>query len=111
MSGAAIGKPVAKLIAAGFVLAAALLAGAYWLERALAGWTTFRDETELAVLVVIGAAVYSLAVFLLLGRPWLRGLLREVTVAADTKAQADLEQSDPTDDSADLPDNEPPPKA
>ena len=31
MSGAAIGKPVAKLIAAGVVLAAALLAGAYGL--------------------------------------------------------------------------------
>ena len=38
-------------------------------------------------------------------------LLREVTVAADTKAPPDLEQADPTDDSAALPDNEPPPKA
>jgi hypothetical protein len=39
------------------------------------------------------------------------GLLREVTVAADTKAPPDLEQTDPTDDSAALPDSEPPPKA
>ena len=45
------------------------------------------------------------------GRPWLNSLLREVTVAADTKAPPDLEQPDPTDDSAVLPDNEPPPKA
>jgi putative peptidoglycan lipid II flippase len=111
VSGTAVGKPVAKLIAAGLVLTAALLAGAYGLERALSDWTTFRDETELAILVVLGAAVYALAVLLLLGRPWLNGLLREVTVAAETKAPPDLEQTDPTDDSAALPDNEPPPKA
>jgi putative peptidoglycan lipid II flippase len=111
VSGAAIGKPVAKLIAAGLVLAAALLAGAYGLERALSDLTRFRDETELAILVVLAAVVYALAVLLLLGRPWLNSLLREVTVAADTKAPPDLEQSDPTDDSAVLPDNEPPPKA
>jgi putative peptidoglycan lipid II flippase len=111
VSGAAIGKPVAKLIAAGLALAAALVAGAYGLERALSGWTTFREETELAILVVLGGLVYGLAVLSLLGRPWLNGLLREVTIAADTKAPPDLEQTDPTDDSAALPDNEPPPKA
>ncbi len=44
------------------------------------------------------------------GGRWLMSLLREVTVAADTKAPPDLEQPDPTDDSAALPDNEPPPK-
>ena len=78
VSGAAIGKPVAKLIAAGIVLAAALLAGAYGLERALADMTEFREETMLALLVLLGAIVYGLAVLLLLGRPWLKGLLREV---------------------------------
>jgi putative peptidoglycan lipid II flippase len=111
VSGSAIGKPVAKLIAAGVVLAAALLAGAYGLERALADMSLFRDETELALLIVLGAAVYSATVFLLLGRAWLSGLLREVTVAADTKAPPDIGRPDPTDDSAELPDNEPPPKA
>jgi putative peptidoglycan lipid II flippase len=111
VSGAAIGKPVVKLLVAGVVLAAALLAGAYGLEQALAGWTSFREETMLALLVLLGAIVYGLAVFLLLGRPWLRSLLREVTVAADTKAPPDLEQTDPTDDSSALPDSEPPPKA
>jgi putative peptidoglycan lipid II flippase len=110
VSGAAIGKPVAKLIAAGIVLAAALLAGAYGLERALADMTAFREETMLALLVLLGAIVYGLAVLLLLGRPWLKGLLREVAVAADTKASPGLDQPDPTDDSAALPDNEPPPK-
>ncbi|HET9937126.1 MAG TPA: murein biosynthesis integral membrane protein MurJ [Methyloceanibacter sp.] len=111
VSGTAIGKPVAKLIAAGIVLAAALFVGAYGLERALADMTKFRDETALAILVVLATVVYALAVLLLLGRPWLNSLLREVTVAADTKAPPDLEQPDLTDDSAVLPDNEPPPKA
>jgi putative peptidoglycan lipid II flippase len=111
VSGAAIGKPVAKLIAAGVVLAAALLAGAVVLDQALAGLTLFREETTLALLVLLGTLVYGLAVLLLLGRPWLNSLLREVTVAADTPAPADLEQADPTDDSSALPDNEPPPKA
>ena len=111
VSGAAIGKPVAKLIAAGVVLAVSLLAGAYGLERALSGLSVFRDETTLALLLVLGAAVYGLTVLLLLGRPWLRSLLREVAAAADTPAPPDLKQTDPTDDSAVLPDNEPPPKA
>jgi putative peptidoglycan lipid II flippase len=111
VSGAAIGKPVAKLLVSGAILAAALLAGSYGLERALAGMTHFREETMLALLLLAGTAVYSLAVYLLLGQPWLKGLLREVSVAADTKAPPDLEQTDPTDDSAALPDNEPPPKA
>jgi len=111
VSGAAIGRPVAKLIAAGVVLAAALLAGAYGLERSLAGLSVFREETMLALLVVLGAIVYGLLVLMLLGRPWLKSLLREVTVAADTKAPPDLDTPDPTDDSSALPDNEPPPKA
>jgi putative peptidoglycan lipid II flippase len=111
VSGAAIGKPVAGLIAAGVVLAASLLAGAYGLDRALAELTVFREETMLSLLVLLGALVYGLAVLLLLGRPWLRSLLRDVSVAADTKAPPELEQPDPTDDSAALPDNDPPPKA
>jgi putative peptidoglycan lipid II flippase len=111
VSGAAIGKPVAKLIAAGFVLAASLLAGAYGLQRALSGLSVFREETTLALLVVLGTLVYGLMVYLLLGRPWIRSLLREVTIAADTAAPAELAQADPTDDSAALPDSEPPPKA
>lgn len=111
VSGAAIGRPVAMLVAAGVVLAAALLAGAYGLERALSGLSVFREETMLALLVVLGAIVYGLLVLMLLGRPWLTNLLREVTVAADTPAPPDLKTPDPTDDSSALPDNEPPPKA
>ena len=111
VSGAAVGKPVAKLLLAGVALAAALFAGAYGLERALAGLSVFREETMLALLLVLGAMVYGLLVLALLGRGWLRGLLRDVSAAADTKAPPTLEPPDPTDDSAALPDNEPPPKA
>jgi putative peptidoglycan lipid II flippase len=110
VSGAAIGKPVAKLIAAGVILAVALLAGAYGLEQALASMMFFREETTLAALVVLGAIVYSLAILLLLGRPWIMSLLREVTVAAEAPPPPLTEPQDPTDDSASLPDNEPPPK-
>jgi hypothetical protein len=98
------------MLVAGVVLAAALLAGAYGLERAPSGLSVFREETMLALLVVLGAVVYGVLVLALLGRPWLNSLLREVTVAADTKAPPTLETPDPTDDSSALPDNEPPPK-
>jgi putative peptidoglycan lipid II flippase len=108
VSGAAIGKPVAKLIAAGVTLAAALLAGSYGLGRALSGLPAFREETMLALLILIGALVYGLMVFLLLGQPWLKSLLRDVSSAAD-KPQPELAHPDPTDDSAALPDSEPPP--
>jgi len=111
VSGAAIGRPVAKLIAAGVVLGMALLAGAYGLDNIFPLSMHFRAVTMLASLVALGALVYGLAVLLLLGWTWFRGLMRDVTVAADTPAPADLGQADPTDDSAALPDNEPPPKA
>jgi putative peptidoglycan lipid II flippase len=111
VSGAAIGKPVAKLLLAGVILAATLFAGSYGLQRALAGMTHFREETMLGLLLLAGTAVYSLAVYLLLGQRWLMSLLREVSVAADTKAPPDLDHTDPTDDSSALPDSEPPPKA
>ena len=109
VSGAAIGKPVLKLLAAGVVLGVALVAGYHVLQAALT-LPVFHDETMLALLILLGAVIYALAVFVFLGNRWLRGLLRDVTVAADTAAQPDLEQADPTDDSAELPDNEPPPK-
>jgi len=111
VSGTTIGKPVAKLLLAGVILAATLFAGSYGLQRALAGMTHFRDETMLGLLLLAGTVVYSLAVYLLLGQRWLMSLLREVSVAADTKAPPDLDHTDPTDDSSALPDSEPPPKA
>jgi len=110
VSGADIGKPVVKLLAAGAVLAVVLIAGAYALHRALAHLTHFHDETILLILFVLGTIVYGGAVLLLLGLPWLKSLLREVTVVAETEAPPMLEPADPTDDSAAFPDSEPPPK-
>jgi putative peptidoglycan lipid II flippase len=108
VSGAAIGKPVSKLIAAGILLGVALIVAQYGLQPVLAVLSRFRYETGLAILIVIGAAVYGSAVFLLLGRKWFVGLLRDVSVAADTKAPA-KERPVATVDSAALPDTEPPP--
>jgi putative peptidoglycan lipid II flippase len=109
VSGAAIGKPVAKLILCGVLLGLGLFAGAYGLSLALAGLTHFRDETALAILVVLGGALYFALVFLLLGRSWFMGLLKDVTEAADTAQPAKLEEVDPLADSAALPDTTPPP--
>jgi peptidoglycan biosynthesis protein MviN/MurJ (putative lipid II flippase) len=110
VSGAAIGKPVLKLLVAGALLTASLIAGYYGLQRALAHLTYFRDETTLGILFVLGAVVYTVAILLLLGVPWLKSLLREVTTVAEKDEPAMLEPSDPTDDSAVLPDSDPPPK-
>ncbi len=110
VSGTAIGGPVARLVVIGVMFAAALFAGAYGLQQALAGLSHFRDETALAVLVVAGGALYFVLVMGILGRKWFMGLLRDVSTAADSPAPVDLEASDPTDDSAALPDSEPPPK-
>jgi len=109
VSGAAIGKPVSKLILCGVLLGLGLFAGAYGLGLALSGLTHFRDETALAILVVFGGALYFALVFLLLGRSWFMGLLRDVTEAADTAQPAELEEVDPLADSAALPDTTPPP--
>jgi len=110
VSVAAIGKPVAMLTISGAILGAALLVGAFGLERALAHMAHFRQETMLAILIVWGALVYGAAVLILLGKKWFMSLLRDVSVAADTKAPALLPAPDPTDDSAALPDSEPPPR-
>jgi putative peptidoglycan lipid II flippase len=110
VSGTAIGRPVVELVAIGVVFAAALFAGAYGLQQALAGLTHFRDEAALALLVLLGAGLYFLLVYLVLGRRWFSGLLKEVSTAADSPAPVNLEQQDPTGDSEALPDSEPAPK-
>lgn len=110
VSGAAIGGPVVRLLVVGIVFAGALFAGAYGLHQALAGLTHFRDETALAILVVLGGVLYFALVLGVLGRRWFTGLLKDVSAAAETKAPVDLDEPDPTDDSAALPDSEPPPK-
>ena len=79
------------------------------LETALAGLRHFHEETVLVLLLLMGAIVYGALVLFLLGRGWLTHLGKDVTAAADSPAAATLEQPDPLQDSAALPDNTPPP--
>ena len=61
VSGAAIGKPVLKLLVAGALLTASLIAG-YSGSARPAHLTYFRDETTLGILFVLGAVVYTAAI-------------------------------------------------
>jgi putative peptidoglycan lipid II flippase len=109
VSGAAIGRPVAKLAIAGALLAGALRLGEHVLGSALAGLVHFREEIALGLLVLLGAIVYGALIFALLGRSWLRHLLKEVGEAADMPGPPGVDQPDPLQASAALPDTEPPP--
>jgi putative peptidoglycan lipid II flippase len=111
VSGAAIGGPVARLILIGAVFATVLFGGAYALDQAFAGTMRFRDETILGLLVLAGALLYFALVFVILGRAWFMGLLKEVSTVAEKSEAAPVEfDEDPIVDSATLPDSEPPPK-
>ncbi len=70
-----------RLIAAGFVLAAVLYFAAWILSPYFARMTTLREEARLLALIAVGGAVYLALVWGLLGRRWLRGLLRGVEPA------------------------------
>ncbi len=107
ISGAGL-RPVAKLLLAGALLAAALYFGERYLQEALAGLPSFREESALAVLVVAGGLVYALLVLALLGRGWLGGLFKDVGSAAD-KPPMPPPPPDPTTASSALPDNTPTP--
>ena len=107
VSGAGL-KPVIRLFIAGAILAISLFLGERALRQALTG-VHFQDEITLAILVVVGAIIYGLAVLLLLGRGWLTGLMKEVSTAADTP-EPPL-PPDPTAASRALPDNTPPPNS
>jgi len=107
VSGAAIGKPVAMLIIAGALLALGLFVGQTLLVPVVAKLPFFREESLLAMLLVLGAILYAGLVMILLGKTWLNGLLREVTTAADATAPAKM-PPDPTQVTS-LPDADPPP--
>jgi putative peptidoglycan lipid II flippase len=111
VSGEAIRGPVAKLAAIGIAFAVALYFGGQWLRTALSDMTSFREETTLGILVVVGGILYFAAVFLILGRGWFAGLMKEIEHEASLPApvKPDLIE-DPTDASESLPDSEPPPK-
>ncbi len=107
VSGAAIGKPVAMLVISGVLLALGLFGGQYAFASVVAKLPFFREETLLAILLVLGTLIYAGLVLILLGTKWLNGLLREVSTAADATAPAKM-PPDPTQVTA-LPDADPPP--
>lgn len=87
--------PMIRLGFAGLLLGLALYAGHHLLPPLMAELPSFRTETELALLILIGAIVYGGAILLLLGRSWLRGLMREAAavptateLAQETEATA-----------------------
>lgn len=72
---------VARLVAAGVVLGAALYAGELVLRPMFAALPALRDESLLLLLLAAGAAIYGALVIALMGREWLRGLGREAAAA------------------------------
>jgi putative peptidoglycan lipid II flippase len=72
-----------RLLAAGAILGIALYAGQWLLAPLLAGMPRLREETLLAILIVLGGATYAALVMLLRGRGWLKGLAREAGQAGD----------------------------
>jgi hypothetical protein len=63
-------------LAAGIALAAVLWLAQAPVARLFAGWTAWRDESTLAVLAVIGGAVYGTIILALFGKQWLAALQR-----------------------------------
>jgi putative peptidoglycan lipid II flippase len=72
--GASLRSAAARLAAAGVALAVVLALAQGPVARLFANWTSGRDESTLAVLVLIGGAVYGAVVFALFGRQWLAAL-------------------------------------
>jgi putative peptidoglycan lipid II flippase len=71
-----------RLIAAGILLAVVLFFAARFLAPYFAKMTSFRDEALLLLLAALSGAVYLALTWGLLGRKWLRGLLRSAEPAA-----------------------------
>jgi len=72
----ALTRSLAKFVAAGLLLGAALWLTAKLSATYLSGLSAFRDEAAFALLIVVGSLVYAGSVLLLFGRGWLRSLVR-----------------------------------
>jgi putative peptidoglycan lipid II flippase len=71
-----------RLIAAGIMLGVVLFLAVRFLPVYFAKMTSLRDESLLLALAVLGGVTYFVAVWALLGRPWLKSLLRSAEPAA-----------------------------
>jgi putative peptidoglycan lipid II flippase len=72
----ALGVSLTKFLAAGIILAAVLWIAAGVAAAQLAHLSMLRDETALALLIVVGSIVYVGSILLLFGTGWLRSLVR-----------------------------------
>jgi putative peptidoglycan lipid II flippase len=68
---------VAYLLIAGVVLGAALFLGERYLHSLFGALRAFREESLLICLLVAGALIYVAMVWALVGRTWLRDLMRD----------------------------------
>ncbi|NVN84753.1 MAG: murein biosynthesis integral membrane protein MurJ [Rhodopseudomonas sp.] len=69
-------RSVGKFVLSGVILGATLWGTALLAASYLAALSRLRDESMLALLIVVGALVYGLTILLLFGRGWLRSLVR-----------------------------------
>src|SRR5882724_6287405 len=72
----ALTKSLAKFVATGLLLGAALWLTAKLSVAYLSALSAFRDEATFALLIMVGSLVYAGSVLLLFGRNWLRSLVR-----------------------------------
>src|SRR5438093_1113987 len=70
----ALRSAMLRLTAAAIALAAVLLLTRGPVAELFAGWTSWRDESTLAVLAMMGGVVYAAAIFALFGKEWLAAL-------------------------------------
>jgi putative peptidoglycan lipid II flippase len=77
----ALNRSLAKLFAAGAVLAVVLLAAQRPVAGLFEGWASWREEATLAVLAALGGLVYGGIVLLLFGRRWAAAFRRRPPAA------------------------------
>jgi putative peptidoglycan lipid II flippase len=82
---------VAKLAAAAVVLGVVLLTAVPFVTALLSSWSRFRNESELALLMLIGGLVYGGLVIALFGRRWL-SLMRRSAMATPALREDERER-------------------
>ncbi len=80
-----------RLLACGLILGAVLYGGEMLLASALPQTHGLRDETMLLILLAAGALIYVVLVMVLLGRAWLKGLMRDTGAPASPHNPAALD--------------------
>jgi putative peptidoglycan lipid II flippase len=85
-----------KLAAAGAALALVLLIADPLVTRLLSSWSRFRNESELALLALIGGLVYGGLVLVLFGRRWVSLMKRsaETAESAPISSAAQIEETE-----------------